>query len=79
MDYIAQWLNVHGMPNVKAQKTGKAALRISVPVLDQHKPFEDASQEDVKACFDAVQQLSRSCAYAFEGGIFRENKIEKPP
>ena len=58
MDYIAQWLNVHGMPNVKAQKTGKAALRISVPVLDQHKPFEDASQEDVKACFDAVQQLS---------------------
>ena len=59
MELIAQWLNSHGMPNVKAQKTSKAAaVRISVPVLDQHKPFEDASQEDVKACFDAVQQLS---------------------
>ena len=59
MELVAQWLNVHGMPNVKALKTSKAAaLRISVPVLDQHKPFEDANQDDVKACFDAVQQLS---------------------
>lgn len=59
MEHVAQWLQTHGMPNVNALATGKAAaLRIKVPVLDQHKPFEDASQEDVKACFDAVQQLS---------------------
>lgn len=59
MEHVEQWLHKHGMPNVKALATGKAAaLRIRVPVLNQHKPFEDASQEDVKACFDAVQQLS---------------------
>ncbi len=59
MELVAQWLNAHGMENVKALATGKAAaLRISVPVLDQHKPFEDANQDDVRACFDAIQQLS---------------------
>lgn len=59
MEHVEQWFHEHGMPNVKALATGKAAaLRIRVPVLDQHKPFEDASQADVKACFDAVQQLS---------------------
>ena len=59
MEHVERWLHEHGMPNVKALVTGKAAaLRIRVPVLDQHKPFEDANQDDVKACFDAVQQLS---------------------
>lgn len=59
MDFAVQWLNVHGMPNVSALATGKAAaLRIKVPVLDQHKPFEDANIDDVKTCFDAVQELS---------------------
>ena len=59
MLHVAEWLNKHGIENVSALATGRAAaLRISVPVLDQHKPFEDASQEDVKACFDAIQQLS---------------------
>ena len=59
MLHVAEWLNKHGIENVSALATGRAAaLRISVPVLDQHKQFEDASQEDVKACFDAIQQLS---------------------
>ena len=59
MELVAQWLNKHGMQNVKALETGKAAaLRISVPILDQHNPFEDANPDDVKTCFDAIQQLS---------------------
>lgn len=59
MELVGQWLNTHGMPGVRALATGKAAaLRIFVPVLDQHRPFEDASQDDVKTCFDAIQQLS---------------------
>ena len=59
MELVAQWLNVHGMENVIARPTGKAAvLRIKVPVLDQHKPFEEANMDDVRACFDAIQQLS---------------------
>lgn len=59
MELAVQWLNAHGMSNVSALATGKAAaLRIKVPVLDQHKPFEDANIDDVKACFDAVQELS---------------------
>ena len=55
----AIWLNAHGMPNVQALQTGKAAaLRIKVPVLDQHKPFEEANMNDVETCFKAVQELS---------------------
>lgn len=55
----AIWLNAHGMPNVQALQTGKAAaLRIKVPVLDQHKPFEEANMNDVETCFKAVQKLS---------------------
>ena len=55
----AIWLNAHGMPNVQALQTGKAAaLRIKVPVLDQRKPFEEADMDDVEACFKAVQELS---------------------
>lgn len=47
------------MPNVQALQTGKAAaLRIKVPVLDQHKPFEEANMNDVETCFKAVQELS---------------------
>ena len=63
MELAVQWLNAHGMPNVSALVTGKAAaLRIKVPVLDQHKPFEDANIDDVKICFDAVQELSNLAA-----------------
>lgn len=59
MELAVQWLNAHGMPNVSALATGKAAaLRIKVPILDQHRPFEDANIDDVKACLDAVQELS---------------------
>ncbi len=59
MRFAVHWLNAHGMPNISALATGKAAaLRIKVPVLDQHKPFEDANIDDVKTCFDAVQELS---------------------
>ena len=59
MLHVAEWLNAHGMPNVSALTTGKAeALRIKVPILDQHKPFEDANPDDIKACFDAIRQLS---------------------
>lgn len=55
----AIWLNAHGVPNIQALQTGKAAaLRIKVPVLDQHKPFEEADMDDVEACFKAVQELS---------------------
>lgn len=59
MRFAVHWLNAHGMPNVSALATGKAAaLRIKVPVLDQHKPFEDANIDDMKTCFDVVQELS---------------------
>ena len=55
----AIWLNAHSVPNVQALQTGKAAaLRIRVPVLDQHKPFEEADMNDVETCFKAVQELS---------------------
>lgn len=55
----AIWLNAHGVPNIQALQTGKAAaLRIKVPVLDQHKPFEEADMDDVEECFKAVQELS---------------------
>ena len=55
----AIWLNAHGIPNVQAIQTGKAAaLRIKVPVLDQHKPFEEADINDVEMCFIAIQELS---------------------
>ena len=55
----AIWLNAHGMPNVQALQTGNAAaLRIRVPVLDQHKPFEEADINDVETCFKAVRDLS---------------------
>lgn len=58
-EQIATWLRAHNMEEVRAVKTGKAAaLRISVPVLDQHKPFEDANMDDVETCFKAIQQLS---------------------
>ena len=59
LEQIATWLRAHNMEEVRAVKTGKAAaLRISVPVLDQHKPFEDANMDDVETCFKAIQQLS---------------------
>ena len=54
-----EWLNINGMPQVRAVKTGKAAaLRIEVPVLKQTEPFENVDERDLKKCFDAVQMLS---------------------
>lgn len=54
-----EWLNINGMPQVHAVKTGKAAaLRIEVPVLNQTEPFENVNESDLKKCFDAVQTLS---------------------
>lgn len=56
---IALWLNAHGVSNVYAVVTGKAAaLRISVPFLNQHEPFENANTDDVEMCFNAIETLS---------------------
>lgn len=59
MMQIARWLNAHGLQNVKAVKTGKAAsLRLTVPILNQKEPFEKADINDVEKCFAAIQELS---------------------
>lgn len=51
-DYLSEGYTVH--------KTGKsAAVRILVPVLDLHKPFESQLGE-IKRCFDAIQKLSET-------------------
>ena len=56
---MALWLRDHGMQNVIAVKTGKAAaLRIVVPEIELTKPFEDTPESDLRMCLDAVQELT---------------------
>ena len=49
-DYLKNGFSVH--------RTGKsAAVRIMVPVLDLHKPF-DSQLDALKTGFDAIQKMS---------------------
>ena len=71
MVLIAGWLNVPGMPNVKAVKTGKAvSLRLAVPILNQKEPFEQADINDVEKCFTAIQELSDFAGVRAKASVF---------
>ena len=55
---MASWLRNHGVPNVLAVKTGRAAaLRIEVPKMPLKAVFENIDPIDVKKAFDAIQAL----------------------
>ena len=56
---MASWLRSHGVPNVVAVKTGRAAaLRIEVPKMPIKAVFENIDPLDVKKAFDAIQALA---------------------
>ncbi len=58
VEKLAEWLEDHGISGAKAVKTGMAgAVRIVVPKLHVQEPFENASEEDLRACFSAIQSL----------------------
>lgn len=57
---IAEWLSIHGVKNLTACTTGKAAsLRITVQKLDIMNAFELVPQETIDECFEAVSELSK--------------------
>lgn len=56
---LASWLRVHGVPNVIAVQTGKAAaLRIEVPQISRETAFEDVEKSEIQKCFHAIQTLT---------------------
>lgn len=57
---IAEWLSSHGMKNICACATGKAAsLRITVPKLSMKDDFDNVPQETIVECFEAVNELTK--------------------
>ena len=59
LDRLADWLRKHGITNVYATETGKSGvLRIEVPKLQMTADFFDTKENDLKACFAALQSLS---------------------
>lgn len=65
-DSIVAWLNTHGLPEVKAYVTGKSAsIRITAPVFDMQKPFEECLETDLRKCFEAICTLVE-VAHIFE-------------
>lgn len=59
MEILANWLQVHGITNVRAEVTGKAgALTIYVPSLNTAIPFENNNENDIRNCFDAIKVLT---------------------
>ena len=58
LEGIAGWLREHGVPGALAVKTSMAgSIRIVVPKLRVKEPFVGTSEEDLNACFDAIQAL----------------------
>lgn len=58
VEKIAEWLRDHGVPGALAEKTSMAgAVRIVVPKLNVHEPFEQTKEEDLRVCFDAIKAL----------------------
>ncbi len=58
LEGIAGWLREHGVPGALAVKTSMAgSIRIVVPKLRVKEAFVGTSEEDLNACFDAIQAL----------------------
>ncbi len=58
LEGIAGWLREHGVPGALAVKTSMAgSIRIVVPKLRVKEPFAGTSEEELNACFDAIQAL----------------------
>lgn len=61
---MASWLRKRGMDKILAVKTGKAAaLRIEVPKLKMSEAFEETTEEDLIACFEALSELNELAGF----------------
>lgn len=59
LNVILKWIHQNGNRQITLEKTGKsAAFRIRTPEIRMSRPFSQWKMGDLKACFDAIQQLA---------------------
>ena len=58
LEIVADWLRKHNIANTNATVTGKSgALRVIVPKLNMHIPFEENDKYDIEVCFKTISEL----------------------
>ena len=58
LSLVADWLRKHEIVNATATVTGKSgAIRVMVPKLNMHIPFDENDEYDIEVCFKTISAL----------------------
>ena len=73
LKFVEEWLHKCGKEHIHLLQTGKsAAFRIDTPKITMSEPFSEWKEGDLKACFEAVEELMDLALmfFSIDKGVF---------